>query len=96
MIPKERRFTTVPQTLFLVFGSVESITNTTRTVDEMAQQTAADTPLTRAITSICSTVKLKQFLKLSKAAIFLTLVDSTFSCDRLLLINYVGIESLIF
>ena len=60
-------------------------------------QTAADMPLlTRAITSICSSVKLEQFLKLSKAAIFLTLVDFIFSCDLLLLINCVCIESLIF
>ena len=68
---KERRFRRVPQTLFLVFGRIASITNTTSTVDEMTPQTAADTPHTRAITSVCSTVKLEQFLKLSKAAIFM-------------------------
>ena len=96
MSPKERRFRRVPQTLFLVFGSIASITNTTSTVDEMAQQTAADTPLTRAMTSVCSSVKLEQFFKLSKAAIFFTFVDFIFSCDFLLLKNYVGIESLIF
>ena len=28
MSPNERRLTTVPQTLFLVFGSIASITNT--------------------------------------------------------------------
>ena len=45
MSPNERHLTTVPQTLFLVFGSIASVTNTTSTVDKMAQQKAADTPL---------------------------------------------------
>ena len=62
---KERRLTTVPQTLFLVFGSIASIRNPTRTVDQMAQQTAPDTPLTRAITSVL----LEHFLKVYKVAI---------------------------
>ena len=60
---KRRCLTTVPNSLFLVFGRIASITNTTRTVDEMAQLTAADTLPTRAITSVCSIVKLEQFLK---------------------------------
>ena len=68
---KERRLTTVPQTLFLVFESIASIRNPTRTVDQMAQQTAPDTPLTRAITLVCSSVKLEQFLKVYKLAISL-------------------------
>ena len=36
--------------LFLVFGSITSVTNTTSTADKMAQQTAADTPRAWAIT----------------------------------------------
>ena len=74
MNTKERRLTTVPNSLFLVFGSVASITNTTRTVDKMAQQTAADTPSRRAMTSVCS---LEQFLKVYKVAIIFTQLASS-------------------
>ena len=52
MSPKERHSTTVPNSRFLVFGSIASITTTTSTADKMAQQTAPDTPLARAITSV--------------------------------------------
>ena len=61
MSTKERHLTTVPNSLFLVFGRIAIIRNTTNTVDKMAQQTAADTPPTRAIISVCSTVKLEHF-----------------------------------
>ena len=78
MNTKERRLTAVPNSLFLVYGRIASITNTTSTVDKMAKQTAADTPLTRAITLVCSIVKLEQFLKVYKVAIYYTVSSRDF------------------